>query len=529
MLRLKPSRKLNMPIARQRRLAAAACLVLGAVHFGACGERQAPASPDQGRAPQLIRRGLGAEPDTLDPQLAEDNAALAIAADLHEGLARTGPDGSPLPGAAESWERSADGREYIFKLRSGLRWSDGQPLHAEHFAVALRSLIAPDTTAPFAGLYAAISGIEVLDDSRIRVALMRPLPQLPALLALPAATPRIAAADTTADSPGNGPFRLVERSVGEQLMLERNPYYWDAGNIALDGVKYLTVQSLETELKLYRTGELDITSEVPNTHVAALRVEHPTELLVTPYLAVYAYAVNMQRLGDPGVRIALAMAIDRERITRQVTGAGERPAFGWVPEGIPGYSPARYEWQSQPYGQTVVTARELWSSARSRGAAPSRITLCTDASENHHRTAVALADMWRTALAVDTAIVELEWGIYLDTRRAPGECDLLRLGWSADFVDPEAFADVFESTSPQNTLGYRSERYDSLLAQSRSVDATTERMRLLTAAEAQLLSDTPAIPVFFRVSKHLVSREVSGAHVNPLGQLPSRDLALRRR
>jgi oligopeptide transport system substrate-binding protein len=137
--------------------------------------------------------------------------------------------------------------------------------------------------------------------------------------------------------------------------------------------------------------------------------------------------------------------------------------------------------------------------------------------------------MWRSALAVDTAIVELEWGIYLDTRRTPGECDLLRLGWSADFVDPEAFADVFESTSPQNTLGYRSERYDSLLAQSRSVDAATERMRLLTAAEAQLLLDTPAIPIFFRVSKHLVSRDVSGAHVNPLGQLPSRDLALRRR
>ena len=291
-------------------------------------------------------------------------------------------------------------------------------------------------------------------------------------------------------------------------------------------MSYLTVQELGTELNLYRTGELDITSEVPNTHVVSLRTELPGELRTTPYLGVYAYAVNMTRLRDREARTALAMAVDRERITRQVTGAGELPAYGWIPAGIPGYAPARFAWQGLSYEEAAKAALRLWAAARSRGEAPDAVTLCTDASANHRRTAVALADLWRTALGVETRIVELEWGVYLETRRSPGECDLLRLGWSADFVDPEAFADVFESSNPQNTLGYRSEPYDRLLSQSRAAATPAQRMALLADAEARLLEDVPVVPVFFRVSKRLVKPGVSGVQANPLGQLSSRDLSL---
>jgi ABC-type oligopeptide transport system substrate-binding subunit len=494
----------------------------------ACGARDEPTGNGAQHAPVLLRRGLGAEPDTLDPRLAEDNAALAIAAELHEGLTRTGPDGSVRPGAAESWETSPDGRTYLFRLRETLRWSNGESLTAEHFASALRELIEPESTAPYAGLFDALQKAEALDARLLRLTLAHPLPQLPALLALPAAAPRFPQNPVAGDAPVSGPFRLRQRTVGERLLLERNPYYWDAANVALDEVSYLTVQDLGTELNLYRTGELDITSEVPNTHVAALRDERPDELRITPYLGVYAYAVNMERLRDRDARTALGMAVDRERITRQVTGAGELPAYGWIPAGIPGYAPARFAWQGQTHDEAAKAARRLWAAARSRGAAPDALTLCTDASANHHRTAVALADLWHTALGVETRIVELEWGVYLDTRRAPGECDLVRLGWSADFVDPEAFADVFESSNPQNTLGYRSEPYDRLISQSRAATTPAQRMALLAEAEARLLEDVAVVPVFFRVSKRLVKPGVSGVEANPLGQLSSRDISLTR-
>jgi oligopeptide transport system substrate-binding protein len=472
---------------------------------------------------------LGADPATLDPQLAEDNAALTVAADLNEGVTTEAADGSIVPGAAHSWLTQDGGRTYLFNLRPGLRWSNGDPLTAEHFEAGLRVALAPGTLAPSAGLLGAIENVEAIDTGTLRIRLRRPVPYLPALLALPVAAPLHPRAASLQPRPGNGAYRLVRRVPGERVELERNPHYRDAANVAIDRVVHLSIADLSTELNLYRAGDLDLTSEVPNTQLDSLRREHPAELRLAPYLSTYAYEVNLARLPDAGARRALAMAVDRERITRQITGAGERPAFGWVPDGIPGYAPARFNWQDLPYPQAATRARELWRAARAAGKAPTKIKLCTDASANHHRTAVALADLWRTALGVETEIVELEWNVYLDTRHNPGVCDLVRLGWSADFVDPEAFAGVFESGNPQNTLGYRSAAYDGLLAKSRTETDIAKRMALLARAEQQLLSDVPVIPVFFRASKRLVKPCVEGYQANPLGHVASRDLRLNSR
>jgi len=482
-----------------------------------------------GRPSTPLRRGLGADPATLDPQLAEDNAAIAVAADLYEGMTTEAADGSITPGAARAWSISDGGLTYLFSLRPGLRWSNGDPLTAEHFVAGLRFALAPGSVAPSAGLLEAIESVDAIDPLTVRIRLSRPMPYLPALLALPVAAPIHPRAASLQPRPGNGAYRLVRRVPGERIELERNPHYRGAANVAIDRVVYLVITDLATELNLYRAGDLDLTSEVPNTQLESLRREHPAELRLAPYLSTYAYEVNLARLPDAGARRALAMAVDRERITRQVTGAGERPAFGWVPDGIPGYAPARFDWQELPYPEAATRARELWQTARAAGKAPTKIKLCTDASANHHRTAVALADLWRTVLGVETEIVELEWNVYLDTRHNPGDCDLVRLGWSADFVDPEAFVAVFESGNPQNTLGYSSAAYDDLLAKSRTETDNAKRMALLARAEQQLLSDVPVIPVFFRASKRLVKPYVAGYQANPLGHVASRDLRLNSR
>ena len=501
-------------------LLAAACWLTG------CG---GPAPEVGGHAPPArdsLRRGLGAEPGSLDPQLASDNAALAVVADLYEGLTAEDSDGSIVPGSAESWTVGEGGLEYVFRLRRGLRWSNGDALTADHFAAGLRRALDAATAAPNAGMLADVVGIEVPAADVLRLRLRRPVSYLPAVLALPIAAPRHPRAQVLEPSPGNGAYRLVRRLPGEYIELERNPHYWNVAAVAIGRVVHVALADLATEVNLYRTGELDLTSEVPNSQLGALRDALPGELRIAPYLSAYTYAVNMARLPNRDARLALAMAIDRERLTRQVTGAGERPALGWVPDGIAGYTPARYEWGRLDHPAAVAEARRLWSAARHAGNAPARIRLCTDASANHRRTAVAVADFWRTALGIETEIVELEWNVYLDTRAHPGDCDLVRLGWSADFVDPEAFAMVFESTHPQNTLGYASNRYDGLLAASRTETDAARRMTQLASAEAQLLADAPVIPLFFRVSKRLVKPYVQGVAANPLGHVASRHLRL---
>ncbi len=510
-----------------RRTAGSLLLTLLVLIQWGCQRSPAPDATQTETVASQLRRGLGAEPETLDPRLASDNAALAVLGDLYEGLATETADGRIVPGAADAWSVSPDGLNWTFHLRPRLHWSNGDALKADEFAAALKSVIAADSRAPNAGLLAAVASIEPSDPATLSIELSRPLPYLPALLALPMAAPMHAGTRGAPGGPSNGPFRLIGWQHGDRIQLERNPYYRETASVRIERVEYRPIADLATELNLYRTGELDLTSEVPNAQLGWIREHLRGELEVAPFLSTYAYAVNLERLPDPRARQALAMSVDRARITELVTGAGERPAFGWVPDGIPGYAPARFEWQDLPYVTAVERARALWSDARSRKAAPDRITLCTDASANHRRTAVAIADLWRSALGVETTIVELEWNVYLDTRRQPGECDLLRLGWSADFVDAEAFADVFESGSPQNTLGYRSRRYDELLRDSRATTDQSTRAALLADAEAQLLVDAPVIPIFFRVSKRLVKPYVEGYRANPLGHVASRDLRIR--
>ena len=503
-----------------------AALLAAASLLVACDAPAPSGADDASPERKVLRRGTGAEPATLDPQLASDNAALTVVADLYEGLVTEGRDGTIEPGAAESWSVEQGGLEYVFRLRRGLRWSNGDALTADHFAAGLHRALDDHTAAPNAGLLADVTHVEVVAPDALRLRLRRPVSYLPAILALPIAAPHHPRAGMLEPTPVNGAYRLVHRVPGARIELERNPYYWNKAGVAIDHVVHVAVTDLATEVNLYRTGEIDLTSEVPNAQLGLLQQSLPGELRLAPYLSVYSYAVNMARLQNRDARLALAMAIDRERITRQVTGAGERPALGWVPDGIAGYSPARFEWAHLDHSEAIAEARRLWNVAQRSDGAPSKIRVCTDASANHRRTAVAVADLWRSAFGIETEIVELEWNVYLDTRTHPGDCDLVRLGWSADFVDPEAFAMVFESTHPQNTLGYASTRYDGLLAASRTETDAARRMTQLASAEAQLLADVPTIPLFFRVSKRLVKPYVHGVSANPLGHVASRHLRI---
>jgi oligopeptide transport system substrate-binding protein len=508
----------------------ARCTVaLAMLAVASCGpDRGSPPAGVTQEDPSRLTRALGGEPATLDPLLAEDNAALALLQELTEGLTTLAADGRVVPGAAESWTVSTDGRVWTFRLRPDLRWSDGEPLDAAQFAASLDAARAPGTQAPYAALLRDLVGVHTLDARTIVLDLARPMPYLPAVLSLPVAAPSRPVAGKGPGAVGNGPYRLLSRRPGVDVELERNPHFHGASTVSIGRVRYLTLDDLNTELNLYRAGELDVTSEVPNAQVAWLRQHLPDELHVSPYLNTYAYAVNLQRIVDRDARAALVMAVDRGQITDRVTGAGELPAYSWVPPGLPRYAPARFSWADLPASARSQLAREKWLAARRRGGAPEQLTLCTDASANHHRTAVALADQWRQALGVEVAIVEMEWNAYLARREQPAECDLLRFGWSADFVDAEAFLALFSTGHAQNLAAYSNPGFDRLLESSRAIVDDAERAALLAQAERILLDDAVVIPVFHRVSKRLVKPDVAGVVANPLGQMPSRYLTLQR-
>ena len=120
----------------------------------------------------------------------------------------------------------------------------------------------------------------------------------------------------------------------------------------------------------------------------------------------------------------------------------------------------------------------------------------------------------------------MEWKAYLAMREQPGECDLIRFGWSADFVDPEAFLALFTSGQAQNVAGYSNPAYDALMAKAAIAADAGQRAMLLASAERILLQDAVVVPIFHRVSKRLVKPGIEGIAANPLGHLPSRYLRL---
>ncbi len=515
-----------------------------------CGRDGDGISPGDTDAPVVVRRGNGEDPSSLDPARAEGVHAFSILTDLYEGLLTLDADGNVIAGVAESWQVSADGLRYTFRLREDARWSNGAPVTAQDFARGMRRTLKPDTASTYGFLLYPIGNAEAIaegrmpvselgvsapDDATLIVELHAPAPYLPSILTMPIAFPyfddggdpagRFADPDRFT---GNGPFLLAEWQPGSRVRLRKNPLFRDANSVAIDEVHYLPVSEPMTELNMYRAGELDITFAVPGTHVDNLRQTHPGELKIAPFLALYylAFDISESPFDDRSLRKALSMAIDREALVR-ITGRGEQPAFGIVPGGVNGYTPARLGWAPLAADKRLEGARELYAKAGYSADAPLSMTLLYDAAGIHETIALALGEMWRSNLGVDVRLEKREWKHLLAARENPSEWQAMPFAWSGDYDHPATFTDLFHSASPQNLPGYSNERYDALLEDARATIDPAEQMRLYAAAEAVALEDEPIAPLYFFVSKHLVSPSITGFENNALDRHPSRYLKKR--
>jgi oligopeptide transport system substrate-binding protein len=507
----------------------------------------APAPPAQLR----LERGNGSEPDSLDPQLARMESALTILRDTYEGLTSIAPDGGVAPGAAESWSVSEDGRRYTFRLRPAARWSNGDPLTAADFVSAWRRLVDPATASQYAAMLEPVAGARAIlagealpdtlgvaapDDHTLEVTLDFPTAYFPALLSHPSTfpvhRPTLAAHGAEFARPGtavtNGAFVPVDWQVGAHLSARRNRQYWDDAATALDAVRYHHVSDPVVELTRFRAGELDVTYTLPPGEVARQRAAGAKGLHVSPQLGVYYYGLAVDRPpfdAGPAVRRALAMAIDRRILAERVLGDGELPAFGWVPPGVDGYEPARFEWADWPAEQRLAEARRLYHEAGYSAERPLSIELRFNKSPLHDRLAIAVSAMWKEALGVETRLAAEEFRVLrhsIDARNVQA----FRGSWVADYNDAHSFLQVLEGGFGINLPRYASADYDALLARAKATADPAERAVLLAQAERVMITDAPLIPLFFYVSKHLVAERVEGWYDNVMNVTYSKDLAL---
>jgi oligopeptide transport system substrate-binding protein len=512
-----------------------------------------PAGPAVAPAADELSRGNGAEPDSLDPQLARMDSALTILRDAYEGLTSIAPDGGVAPGVASSWSVSEDGMSYRFELRPDARWSNGDPVVAEDFVAAWRRLVDPATASQYAQLLEPVGqatrivvgdlpvdrlAVEAQGEDVLLVRLERPTPYFPALLSHPATfpvhRPTLAARGGTFARPGtvvtNGAYVPVEWQVGAYVRAERNRHYWDDRNTTIDAVRYHHVSDMGTELTRYRAGELDVTYSLPPGQVARLPAALAGQLHLGPQLGVYYYGLALDKppfAGNVALRQALAMAIDRGILTRQVLGDGEIPAFGWVPPGVAGHEPQRFEWAQWPAERRMAEARALYAKAGFSAANPAVFELSYNKSPLHDRIALTVSAMWKQGLGAKVTLRAEEFRVLKQTIDSR-EVEVFRGSWIADYNDAYSFLQVLRSGFGINLPRYASADYDRLLDEASSAGSAAARQALLAEAERRLLGDVPLIPLYFYVSKHLVAPRVQGWYDNVMNVTYSKDLALAR-
>ncbi len=502
---------------------------------------------------QTLRRGNGAEPGTLDPAKSETLGEAHIQNDLFEGLIVLDATGAVRPGQAASWTVSGDGRTYRFTLRPGLRWSDGTPLTAEDFVYSLRRVVDPAVGSSYAYLLDPIAnaagiidgtikdparlGVHALDPRTLDITLAAPTPYFLTVLAhskfLPVERASVARWGQSFTRPGhlvsNGAFVLTDWIPQARIVLTRNPYYWDAAHVSLRKVVYLPIEDGETELRLYRAGQLDVTADAPAALLDVIRRDFPAELQAAPALVSSYFGYNVTRppfRDHTDLREALALVIDREAICTRILKSAAKPAYGWVPPGIPGYQPQRVAWADWPMDKRVVLARRFYTQAGYGPGHPLRVELRFNTNDTNKRIAIAVASMWHEALGVETTLLNEEFKVFLENRKARVVTQVYRAGWIADYADPSTFSDLFTSSAGLNDTGYQNALYDRLTAQAAATADPARRMDLLQQAERRLLSDLPLIPLADGQWLHLVKPYVRGYHPDSLGYAYSKDVTL---
>ncbi|HTQ13401.1 MAG TPA: peptide ABC transporter substrate-binding protein [Rhizomicrobium sp.] len=529
--------------------AGTAAAVAGGAAFSLRGGTQARHAVVDGRT---LNRGNGAEPDSLDPHKVDGNWEYNIIADMFAGLMTEDAAGNPMPGAALSYDVSPDGLVYTFHLRRH-NWSDGVPVTAHDYVFAFRRILDPKTASPYASILYPIKnaesvnsgklapdqvGVQAIDSRTLQIDFRIQVPYVAQLLThfTTFAIPRHIVekyGDRWID-PGNvvtnGPFVLHEWVPNDHILLVKNSEFYDRDSLKIDRVYYYPTPDYSAALKRFRAGELDTTNGIPAQEIDWLKLEMPQNLRVAPFILTQYIQYNLTRrpFDDVRVRTALSLAIDREIIARRVMRAGEKAAYAFVPPNMPGYpGKPRLGFEHKPMAARIAEARALLAQA---GFGPNNPLVFDYNYQNQtdaRLIAVAFQAMWKN-VGAQVRLVPSESQVHYNLLRKQ-QFDAAWSGWVADYRDAKNYLMLWETSAADLNFGrYSNPKYDSLMAQSDAERDPAARAELLQQAEQIVLDDAAFAPIYFGVSRNLVSTAVKGWIPNPVNINRSRFLSLDR-
>ncbi|HRD78342.1 MAG TPA: peptide ABC transporter substrate-binding protein [Hyphomicrobiaceae bacterium] len=500
----------------------------------------------------VYHRGNDGDPETLDPHKTSTVSEAHLLRDLFEGLVIHDGLGRVVPGVAERWEITPDGRLYRFHLRANAKWSNGEAVKAGDFVYSLRRIMAPDTGAKYANILYPIQGAEkiarreaapetlgvkAVDDRTLEITLERATPYFLELLThqtgLPVHPGNVTAAGKDFVRPGtlvsNGAYRLVENVPNSHILLEKNQHFHDAANVRIPAVRYHPIKDLAAAARRFMAGELHSTSDFPADQYKFLKDKLGSQVVVAPYLGTYYLAFNTERtpFGDVRVRTALSMAIDREFLNDYIFSATMVPAYGFIPPGIGNYgAPAEMSFKALAPIEREERARQLLADAGYGPKKPLKVEIRYNITDNNRNAMVAIADMWKS-IGVETTFISTDAKTHFAYLRDGGAFDVARAGWIGDYSDPQNFLFLVQSDNPGfNYARYKNPEFDVLMKEAGAETDLAKRALILLAADRMFVRDQPFAPLLFYSSRHLISPKLKGLTPNLRGANATRFMSL---
>ncbi len=504
-----------------------------------CGSKETDVQ--RANAANVLLWDNGSEPKSLDPAIATGVPENHIISSLLEGLIAYHPtdDTAIEPGMAESFDINEAGNVYTFHIRDA-KWTNGDPVTADDFVYSYKRVLSPDLACEYVSMLFVVKnakeyyesnadgekpmdwdevGIKALNSNTLEITLVAPIPYFPLMLKhyswfpvnpktiekFGGMTQRGGEWIKVGNFVGNGPFRLKTWTTNQMIEVEKNPDYWDADTVRLNGIRFFPLESADGANRLFRNQQIHLTNTVPLSAIEGYESDHPNLIRRDTYLGVYFYRFNVTQEGpmsDPRVRRALAMTIDRESLIKNVLKGGQSPAYYFVPEGMGDYPHKEY------FKYDPVEARRLLAEAGyPNGEGFPKKDILYNTLESHKTIAETFQQMWKENLGIEIGLNNQEWKVFLDAT-SNLDYDLSRGGWIGDYVDATTFLELFTTGNGNNDTGWSNERFDYLIQHAPLAPNEETRLEMLSEAETILMEEMPVLPVYIYTRQYLIDPSV---------------------
>ena len=521
--------------------------------FIGCGDSSSNSGSSSSN--QQLVFNLGEDPETMDPTLNNSSGAGTMILNAFEGLMVLDENDQPVEGTAESMEVSEDGLVYTFKIREDAKWSDGEAVTADNFKYSWLRALNKETAAEYAYQLFYIKnaekfyngeataeevGINVIDEKTLEVTLETPTAYFPQLLAFTTYVPLredIVSANPEgwATNPetyvSNGPFKLVQWDMKDQLVFEKNENYWDKDSVKLESLTFKLVTDDTTAYSELKAGNFDMVNSVPTNEIEPGIEEGLVH--VNPKLGNYYFAINVGKqdtlsedvkevLNNKLVRQALNLTIDRQEIIDNVGKAEQIPAYSFVPQGITDengndFASKEYYDPSDMEGN-IAKAKELLKEAGyENGNGIPTIELMYNSEGAHKDICQIIQQNWEE-IGVNVELTNQEWAVFLNTRQQ-GDYQIARHGWIGDYIDPMTFLDLWVTGGGNNDCGFSNARYDELIAAAKVETDSAKRLEMLREAEDILMDEMPILPIYYYTTVTAANENVKGVRISTLGKI----------